>query len=143
MNSQPRPADSSSKRAPKASLWTILLHHSVTVIILVLFLAISIWAYLNVQGADFLGQVDHETMESELTPHLQAAQKLRVERALSIYERLENRYPRRLVELEQAGLLLTTDLTYPTDLETWDYSPSGSGYQLHMPDRDSNQEVPD
>ncbi len=144
----PLPPDAESstdagEARPRTSLVTLLLHHSITVIILVLFLAIAVWAYLNIQSADFLGSVDHETLEADLTPSLQAAQHQRVVNALTIYELLENRYPRQLRDLVESELLLTSDLYYPSPLERWDYTVSGTTYELRPQRSDPDQEVPD
>lgn len=117
----------------KTGLLTIIVHHSITVLILVLFLALGVWSYLNLQATEFFTTVDHDELEAELYPPLEHAQKQRLQTAIETYSLRHDRYPRRLSDLtDEAGLLHSSDLYYPRDVEYWAYQAGGEGYSLEM-----------
>lgn len=137
MNSAPDNAPAptselSASSAPKTGLLTVIIHHSITVLILVLFLALGVWAYLNVQATEFFSTIDHDDLEARFYPPLEEAQQQRYETALEVYALRHDRYPTRLDELAGTGLLLPSDLYYPRGPEYWTYDTRGDSYVLQL-----------
>lgn len=129
----------------RAGLATLILHHSITVLILILFVWLGTWAYLNFQKTDFFATVDRAAIEDGLRPTLEASQKQRLEVALQVYHHLESRYPGRLTELVDAGLLFESDLYYPQGPSQWLYERSGDSFILerqHLPEVSSGEIAP-
>lgn len=122
----------------QAGLATLLLHHSITVLILIMATGLGTWAYLTFQKTDFFATVDRSAIEEGLRPTLEASQKQRLEAALQVYLHMENRYPGRLTELLDAGLLLDSDLYYPRGPSRWFYERRGDSFLL---ERRSSAEV--
>lgn len=116
--------------ARNVGLITLVVHHSITVLILVVFLALGVWSYLNFQDSDFFTTVDRAQLEAELQPSLQAAQQTRLEVALEVYSLVHDRYPTRFEELTDTGLLLPSDLYYPQGPASWNYEPHSEGFDL-------------
>ncbi|TXD37666.1 hypothetical protein FRC98_08225 [Lujinxingia vulgaris] len=129
MSTQPNAPVPPGKRA---GLATLVLHHSVTVIILVLFIGIGVWSYLTFQKTDFFVQVDRDDLQARLTPPLIEAQRQRIEMAIATSYRLEDRYPASLQELVDRGLLLQSDLYYPSATELWLYSRGVDSFELTL-----------
>lgn len=127
--------DSSAETAPQAKsgrgLGAVVLHHTVTALMLVLILALGVWAYLTFRKADFFEGPDQESV-SRLDHYGTLAQGQRIRFALRVYYRLDGRYPANLQELVDRGLLLQSDLYYPSREEGYGYERTGSGYRLRL-----------
>ena len=116
----------------KNGLAALVIHHSITVLILVLFLALGVWGYLTFQSTDFFASVDRSEFEAELRPALVEAQHQRLEVALHVANHLNGRYPGRLAELVEMGLLLESDLYYPSGGLQWLYTRQGDSFTLEL-----------
>ncbi len=132
------PGEETKPAAAKAGLFTIILHHSITVLILVLFLSLGVWAYLNLQTTEFFSTLDYDDLEAHFYPPLEETQRQRLETALEVYSLRYDRYPTSLNQLTEAGLLLPSDLYYPRGLSEWAYETRGDEYSLQLgpPDTD-------
>lgn len=113
------------------ALGAVVLHHTVTAVMLVLVLALSVWAYLTFRNAQFFHTPD-DGADSRVESYLLEAQHQRVEFALSVYYRLEERYPSQLRQLVSRGLLLESDLYYPSGRDRLDYERTADGYSLEI-----------
>lgn len=108
----------------------LIVHHAITVLILVLVLGLSVWGYLNFQDTEFFATVDTEEFDARLHPPLQRAQTQRLEVALEVYSLVYDSHPVQLRELVDAGLLLPSDLYYPRGSDSWSYERRGDGFRL-------------
>ncbi len=131
--------DTTEADARKVGITTLIVHHSITVLILVLFLGLGVWSYLNFQNTDFFASVDRVELEAQLQPSLESAQQSRLEVALEVYALLNDRYPTRFEELVNAGLLLPSDLYYPRGPQSWLYEPHADGFTLESRPPDNSQ----
>lgn len=133
---EPRPPaqEASTKPVPKAGLATLVLHHSITALILILFLALGVWGYLTFRTDDFFASVDRAEFEAELRPPLVEAQRQRLVMAIEVANLLHGQYPRNLEELVEQGLLQDSDLYYPRGREQWVYNRFGDGFTLDRQD---------
>ena len=114
----------------KPGIAELILHHIITVLILVLFVGLGAWSYLNFQSAEFFSSVDQQALQEELQPSLQAAQHSRLQTAIEVYTLLHDRHPPRLDDLVSSGLLMPSDLYYPRGPESWVYEPHSDGFTL-------------
>lgn len=131
MNSESTPSPPPDADAQtNGGLLTVVIHHSITVLILVLMLALGIWGYLNFQNTELIATVDRDQLEAELIPPLERAQQRRIEVGLEVHSLLFNSHPTQLDELTSTGLLLSSDLYYPRGPHSWSYQRRGDGYEL-------------
>jgi hypothetical protein len=128
VTSQPPETPKSSDKKP--GLATLVLHHSVTFLILVLFLALGVWSYLTFQDTDFFATVDHQAFAEELSPPLVESQRQRLTFAIDVARQLTGRTPSTLNELVEMGFLLESDLYYPGGPDRWVYERLAEGYSL-------------
>lgn len=128
--------DDAQKPADKPGLATLIFHHSITVLILVLFGVLGIWGYLNLQTTEFFGTIDRAELESQLQPSLETAQRQRLAVALEVYALTHDRYPTQLIELVNTGLLLPSDPYYPRGSDGWFYESHSEGFTLRAHSRD-------
>lgn len=124
------PGDDASRAPKKPGVATLILHHSITVLILILVLALGVWSYLNFQGTDFFAAIDRDAFEAELHPSLDDAQHRRFSTAIETYGLLNDRYPTHLDDLVEEGLLLPSDLYYPRGPDSWSYERQSDGFLL-------------
>ncbi|RAL23611.1 hypothetical protein DL240_05480 [Lujinxingia litoralis] len=115
-----------------SGLAVLVLHHSVTVVILVLFIGIGVWSYLTFQKTDFFVAVDRDNLQAQLSPPLLEAQRQRIDMALQVYARIHEHYPANLRELVDQGLLLPSDLYYPAGSELWAYQRDVDSFELTL-----------
>lgn len=130
------PTNQQRQVRPRTGLITLIIHHSITVLILILFIGLATWGYLTFGKTDFFATVDHAAIQDGLRPTLEAAQRERLQVALAVYHHLESRYPGRLTELVEAGLLLESDLYYPQGAALWSYERSGDNFILERQSAD-------
>ena len=109
----------------------VVLHHTVTALMLVLIIALGVWAYLTFRKTSFFHAPDAE-VGSRTESYALAAQNQRIRFALRVYFRLDGRYPAALDELVERGLLLPSDLFYPSGTGSFDYKRTASGYTLEI-----------
>lgn len=96
----------------RSGVGAVVLHHTVTALMIILILSLGIWSYLSFRNTGFFQQPD--LSESfRLEDHAAAAQKQRLEFALEVFQRLDGRYPMNLEELVERNLILPSDLGYP------------------------------
>lgn len=112
-------------------LGAVVLHHTVTALMLALILALGVWAYLTFRKTSFFQAPDADA-NSRVEAHALQAQLQRIRFGLSVYFRLDGRYPAALDELVERGLLLPSDLFYPTGKARYDYQRTASGFTLEL-----------
>ena len=137
------PPQPTEKIAPpkKASIATLLLHHSITVLILILLLGLGVWSYLNFQQAEFFATVDRQALRAHVEPPLTDAQQARITNAVEVWRLLHNRPPASLDDLVDQGLLLPSDLYYPRARPLWHYERRPEGYTLRpIDERDADEQ---
>ena len=123
----PPPSRAERAGAPLAAL---IVHHSITFLILVLFLALGVWAYLTFQDEEFFATVDRQAFEEELRPSQIEAQHQRLDFAIQVARQLTGRTPASLDELVEMGFLLESDLYYPRGPNQWVFERTPDGYIL-------------
>jgi hypothetical protein len=121
---------SSSPAKKSAGIAALIVHHSITVLILVLFLALGVWSYLTFQNADFFASVDRQAHVNELRPAVVEAQSQRLHFAIEVYQQLTGRTPGSLNELVEMGFLRESDLYYPGGPNIWVYERLPDGFRL-------------
>ena len=108
----------------------MILHHTITAVILCSLIAIGVWSYLTFSQTDFFASVDRAEHGAKLEPYLVEAQRQRIASALDVAYGLDNRYPVSLEGLVDAGLLLPADLYYPAGRDRWEYRRYDQRYVL-------------
>ena len=124
----PRPPEQQARSRPGVT--TLIIHHSITVLILVLFLSLGTWAFLTYRSTEFFATVDRAEFQAQLRPPLVEAQRQRITAAIHVFDHLHDRHPTQLQELVDAGLLLASDLYYPQQRLLWDYQSLSDGFLL-------------
>ncbi|QDG54644.1 hypothetical protein FIV42_29035 [Persicimonas caeni] len=109
----------------------VVLHHTVTALMLALILALGVWAYLTFRKTSFFEAPDDEA-NTRVEAHALQAQLQRIRFGLGVYFRFDGRYPAALEELVERGLLLPSDLYYPSGTARYDYQRTASGYTLEL-----------
>ncbi|MFU8804932.1 MAG: hypothetical protein ACNA8W_14055 [Bradymonadaceae bacterium] len=108
----------------------MILHHTITLVILSLLIAMGFWSYVTFSTTDFFADVDRMEYGSRMEPYLVEAQRQRITAALEVSYRIHDRYPTTLQGLVEAGLLLPSDLYYPAGRTQWEYRRQDQMYQL-------------
>lgn len=127
MAKRPAPTDSGTPPAPtghgappadshhdprRSQMGAIVLHHSVTALMLTLCLGLGVWSYLTFRKTSFFeSAATHES--SQIRAVTESAQLSRLHVALRVFHHLDGRYPLALDELVQRNILLPSDLAYP------------------------------
>ena len=107
----------------------VVLHHTVTAMMLALMIAIAVWAYLTFRESSFFQSPD-ESETSRVMAYSAKAQVRRIESALEVHLRLHGEYPPSLDVLVDRGLLLESDLYYPADEFEYKYERGVDSYTL-------------
>lgn len=132
MNKHPQPKQSSEKPTRgRSGLGAVVLHHTVTALMIALILALGVWAYLTFRKTSFFEAPDANT-SSRVEAYAREAQLDRIGFALEVHFRLDGRYPASLDDLVQRGLLLPSDLYYPSGEGVYAYQRTGGGYTLDL-----------
>jgi hypothetical protein len=133
-NQPPRkkPADqhASTEQASDA-LGAVVLHHTVTALMLALIIALGVWAYLTFRKTHFFEPAGTHD-DSRLEAFALDAQMQRIRFSLRVYFRFDGRYPAELANLVERGLLLPSDLYYPSGAGRYTYRRNASGYTLEL-----------
>lgn len=107
----------------------VVVHHAITVILVLMCLALATWAYLTFKNASFF--VANGEQQRTLEPFVVEAQTDRIKVALDVFYRLNDKYPARLEELVTEGILDGTDPLYPpSETTSIVYRKSGATYEL-------------
>ncbi len=130
---QPPSGDLDPQQTPEEgnALGAVVLHHTVTALMLALIIALGVWAYLTFRKTSFFEAPDAQASTRVEAYSLQA-QLQRIRFGLAVYFRLDGRYPAALDELVERGLLLPSDLYYPSGNGRYDYRRTASGYKLEL-----------
>ncbi len=99
-------------REPNA-LGALILHHTVTALLLVGALALGIWGYLTYSKGGFT-YAQAPTAQSATQRYLIASQERRLTLAAQTYRTIHQSPPLTLDVLVEDGLLDASDLTYPS-----------------------------
>src|SRR5690554_6969035 len=106
----PNPAVISPTDTRRSGMGAVVLHHSVTALMIMLIIALGVWSYLSFRSTDFFQAADRD---SRIGAYVEDAQKARIHFALDVFFRLDGRYPLTLDELVERNLLDPSDLHYP------------------------------
>jgi hypothetical protein len=115
---QPAPQPPSNAASSTTPLRALVIHHVITLMLVVGALALGVWSYLTFRKRDFFydgarGQV------SPLEQHLERSQRARISLAVNAYYQLHNNWPLSLEQLIEEGLLESSDLRYPSPQVTY------------------------
>lgn len=94
----------------RSGMGAVVLHHSVTALMIMLIFALAVWSYLSFRNTDFF---EAPAKTSRVATYVETAQKERIRFALEVIYRLDGRYPLKLEELVERNLLAPSDLYYP------------------------------
>lgn len=135
-DNNPHPAKKGAKKDAKegdsgGGLGAVVLHHTVTAVMLALIIALGVWAYLTFRNTSFFQSPDAR-VDSRVESYALEAQLQRIHFALSVYFRLDGRYPADLAEVVERGLLLRSDLYYPSGRDRIAYGRTATGYTLEL-----------
>lgn len=135
----PKPDKPTQKTAPKksktSSLGVVIFHHTITVFILLLLLGVGVWSYLTFSTSSFFVPGNAAATPPAAQSHIIQAQLQRIATTLETYEVIHERYPARLEELVDSGLLLPSDLYYPLVNKTYHYVRYQQSYDLSVIDK--------
>ncbi len=115
----------------KNGVGAVVVHHSISVVLLVLITAIGTWAFLTYRHTGLVTRADRQA-PSFYQPYAVDAQQQRLAFALEVYQRLNDRYPSDLASLVDAGLLQASDLHYPPGRTQIQYRRTSSEYRLDV-----------
>lgn len=134
--------DQKRPKPPKSGLGTLLLHHSITALILILLLGLGVWSYLTFLNKDYFATVDHEAFSEHIEPPLIEAQRQRIINAIEVWSLEHSQPPSTLRDLVDQGLLVTADLYSPRGNRAWHYERLPENYQLtHIGDEPADGEA--
>jgi hypothetical protein len=130
------PADAAAADDTRRSgMGAVVLHHSVTALMLMLIIALGVWSYLSFRTTSFF-QAPAASESSRVEAFVEEAQKQRIRFALRVFHRLDGRYPLTLDELVERNLLLPSDLEYPSGASSpgarFSYQREADGYTLQL-----------
>ena len=131
MTSPSPPAPSSGEDPPqRGAIAALILHHTVTVLLLVGALALGIWGYLTYRrgGLSMTAAVSAQAPPSQR--HLIASQIARLELAAETSRQLYQSAPLKLEALIDQGLISRDDLSYPSSRVR--YTLHVEGEALHV-----------
>ncbi len=133
-----KPVKKSKTADPKnpkpSSLGVVIFHHTITVFILLLLLGVGVWSYLTFSTSSFFVPGNAAATPPAAQSHIVQAQLRRIATTLETYEVIHERYPARLEELVESGLLLPSDLYYPLVNKTYHYVRYQQSYDLGVID---------
>lgn len=126
--------DAQSGKDKSRGLGAVVLHHTVTALMLALMIGIGVWSYLTFRETSFFQAAD-ESATSRVTYFAAEAQVERIHTALDTFLRLNGQYPASLDVLVEHGLLLESDLYYPAGKYEYEYERSGDSFTLDIGSR--------
>ena len=129
-NKQPSQESEEQDDKPRG-LGAVVIHHTVTLLMLVMIIAIGVWTFLTFRDSNFFQAPKGDDM-TRTSIYMARAQVERIESALRVYHRLEDNYPSDLQALVDRNLLLPSDLYYPSPNVEYVYRRSGSSYELEL-----------
>lgn len=108
----------------------VVIHHMVTLLIIVVCLAFGVWSYLSFKNTSFFVPVEKGT-ERSLQSFMVTAQNERLHAAIQTYFKMKAEYPTYLKNLVEAKILETDDLHYPPNAE-FKYEKLTHSYTLNV-----------
>ena len=118
MSTQPNP-DAPAEEVTTSHLRTAILHHVVTTVLIVSTLSFAIWSYFNFKAGDFFYEPSRQDESRTMQRYLVASQIHRFGFATQAYEAIHNAPPQSMDDLVAEGLILESDLTYPSPRITY------------------------
>ena len=124
--SEKKPA--AQKTSSGSSLGALILHHSVTVILVIAMLVLGVWGYITFRKGDFF--YTPEETGSSTQRYLVASQLQRIELAANAYSKIHESPPMSLESLVEEGLLTQKDLSYPSPDITYELRLDGDDIKV-------------
>ena len=118
MSTQPDPNAPAEEKAG-SPLRTAILNHLVTTVLIVSTLSFAIWSYFNFKAGDFFYEPSQQDESRTMQRYLVASQIHRFGFASQAYEAIHNAPPQSMDDLVAEGLILESDLTYPSPRITY------------------------
>jgi hypothetical protein len=118
MSTQPDP-NAPAEETPGSPLRTAILNHVVTTVLIVSSVSFAIWSYFNFQAGDFFYEPSQQDESRTMQRYLVASQLHRFDFAAQAYEAIHNAPPQSMEDLVAEGLILESDLTYPSPRITY------------------------
>ena len=98
------------------SLGATILHHLITTALIVGTISFALWTYFNFRSGDFFYEPpsQEDAVDTSMQRYLVASQIQRFEFAAQAYLAIHNAPPQSMDDLITEGLILDSDLTYPS-----------------------------
>ncbi len=125
MSTQPDPNAPAEETSSGSNLRTAILNHVVTTLLIVSTLSFAIWSYFNFREGDFFYEPSRQDESRTMQRYLVASQIHRFGFATQAYEAIHNAPPQSMEDLVAEGLILESDLTYPSPRITYDMKLEG------------------
>lgn len=117
-----------TEKSSGSSIGALIVHHSVTVILVVAMLVLGVWGYITFRKNDFF--YTPEETGSSTQRYLVASQLQRIELAADAYQKIHESPPISLDSLVEEGLLTSKDLNYPSRDITYELQIDGSDIKI-------------
>jgi len=108
----------------------VVIHHVVTVVLIIACFAIGTWSYLTFKSTSFFLPVK-DGSEKSLKPYLVKSQEDRLRRAINVYYKMNGNYPSSLDDIVDDKILVPSDPYYPPNSE-FRYEKLASSYALEI-----------
>lgn len=113
----------------KHGVGSVVLHHTVTAVLVAIVLATGLWSYYQFRRTSFFA-LTSEAERSAFEVYAVDAQRDRIDFSLDVYAKLYDEYPSSLESLVDEGLLQESDLFYPVGERRFSYQRLGRSYEL-------------
>jgi hypothetical protein len=108
-----------SQQPATTPLRALVIHHVITLALVIGALSLSVWGYLTFRKRDFF--YDAGGQVSPLEQQLERSQRQRISLAIKTYYQIHNNWPLTLDQLVEQGLLEPADLRYPSPKITYTF----------------------
>lgn len=115
---------------PSEKTGTVVIHHVVTIVLIVACFAIGTWAYLTFKSTSFFVPVKAGS-EKSLQPYMVKAQSDRLHKAINVYFIMNDKFPASLDDVVAEKILSPTDPFYPPNSE-FRYEKLANTYSLEV-----------
>lgn len=115
---------------PDETTGAVVVHHMVTIVLIIACFAIGTWAYLTFKSTSFFVPVEEGSKKS-LQPYMIKAQSDRLHKAIDVYYKTNDKYPNSLEDIVAEKILKDTDPFYPPNSE-FRYEKLANTYSLEV-----------
>lgn len=128
MSTETPPEAKEQKKRSSGALGALILHHTITVALVIAVLGLSVWSYVTFRKQSFF--YTPEQSVSSTQRYLIASQLHRLELAARAYKDIHDANPVSLEALVEEGLLTRTDLSYPSRQVSYSLRNKGENFEI-------------